>query len=182
MFGSDAGGAGLDVVAHIIQEALTPIFLLSGIATLLSVFSSRLARVADQVDAVGSAIAAGAAPSAMLVAELARLRRRSLALDAAVVLGAVGGAATCGAVLTLFVGSLRDRTVGWLLFGLFGLAVVCALGGIIAFTAEMLMAGVGIRTAAALPRHPRAEGPAEAAEPHPHPHAPDDSAPPDGAG
>ena len=39
----------LDLVAHVIQVALTPIFLLSGIATLLNVFSTRLARVADLI-------------------------------------------------------------------------------------------------------------------------------------
>jgi len=42
----------LDSVAHVIQVALTPIFLLSGIAALLNVFSARLARVADRVDLV----------------------------------------------------------------------------------------------------------------------------------
>ena len=41
--------ASLDSVAHVIQMALTPIFLLSGIATLLNVFATRLARVADLV-------------------------------------------------------------------------------------------------------------------------------------
>ena len=70
----------------------------------------------------------------------------SLALDVAVVLGAVGGAATCGAVLVLFVGALRDSTVAAVLFSLFGVAVGCALGAIVAFTAEMLMASIGIRT------------------------------------
>jgi hypothetical protein len=44
----------LDLVAHVIQVALTPIFLLSGIATLLNVFSTRLARVADRVDQITS--------------------------------------------------------------------------------------------------------------------------------
>ena len=32
-----------------------------------------------------------------------------------------------------------------MLFGLFGLAVICALGAIVAFTVEMLMASIGIR-------------------------------------
>lgn len=41
--------SSLDLVAHVIQVALTPIFLLSGIATLLNVFATRLARVADLV-------------------------------------------------------------------------------------------------------------------------------------
>src|SRR4051812_512761 len=49
MFGAEHAGTGVETVAHIIQAALMPVFLLSGIATLLNVFSTRLARVADQV-------------------------------------------------------------------------------------------------------------------------------------
>ena len=60
-------------------------------------------------------------------------------------LAAVGGAATCAAVLALFVSSLREMSNSWVMFGLFGLAVVSALGGVLAFTVEMLLAGVGIR-------------------------------------
>jgi hypothetical protein len=146
MFGAEHAGSGVDMVAHIIQAALTPIFLLSGIATLLNVFSTRLVRVADQVDAVSAALAmADAAESRLLGRKLRNLYWRSLALDAAVILGAIGGAATCGAVLALFVGSLRSAENSGVLFGLFGLAVVCALGGVLAFTVEMLIAGIGIR-------------------------------------
>jgi hypothetical protein len=146
MFGAEHAGSGVDMVAHIIQAALTPVFLLSGIATLLNVFSTRLVRVADQVDSVGSALAmADAAESRILGRKLRNLYWRSLALDAAVILGAIGGASTCGAVLALFVGSLRAAENSGVLFGLFGLAVVCALGGVLAFTVEMLLAGIGIR-------------------------------------
>src|SRR5579872_3607328 len=53
MFTFGTSGSALDTIAHIIQVALTPVFLLSGIATLLNVFSTRLARVADRVDKVG---------------------------------------------------------------------------------------------------------------------------------
>jgi hypothetical protein len=169
MFGAEHAGSGVDTVAHIIQGALTPVFLLSGIATLLNVFSTRLARVADQVDAVSSALAlADAAESRLLARRLTHLYVRSLALDAAVILGAVGGAATCGAVLALFVGSLREVENSGLLFGLFGLAVVCALGGVLAFTVEMLIAGIGIRDEvvqsrrAAMPRVRSEAGDAEA--------------------
>jgi len=159
MFGIDSGGSALDPVAHIIQVALTPVFLLSGIATLLNVFSTRLARVSDRVHRVLEALdGADAAQAKALEAQLAHLHRRSVALDIAVVLGALGGAATCGAVLTLFVGALREETVVSMLFGLFGLAVFCALGGIGAFTAEMLMASTGIRLEAAESRRAAAEG------------------------
>jgi Protein of unknown function (DUF2721) len=144
----------LDLVAHIVQVALTPIFLLSGIATLLNVFSTRLGRVADRVDEISKAIegADAAEDIAFLVARLSHLRRRSIVLDAAVLLGAIGGAATCASVFTLFVGALRDATVASVLFTTFGAAVACTIAAIAAFTAEMLMTGSGVRAEVAARR------------------------------
>ncbi|MGY2051603.1 DUF2721 domain-containing protein [Methylobacterium sp. JK268] len=130
----------LDTTAHIIQVALTPVFLLSGLATLLNVFSTRHARIADQVEKV-----AGRPDE---VARLADLRRRSLALDLAVVLAALGGVATCGAVLTLFVGALRDTGVASVLFALFGAAIVFTLCALAVFALEMTLASRDVRSAA----------------------------------
>ncbi len=44
----------LETAAHVVQQALAPVFLLSGIAALLSVFSTRLARTADQAYALSN--------------------------------------------------------------------------------------------------------------------------------
>jgi len=183
MFGTDGVGAALDIVAHVIQEALTPVFLLSGIATLLNVFSTRLARVADQVSAVGKALGeAAAAERSLLKGQLTNLYRRSVALDVAVVLAALGAAATCGAVLALFVSSFRERANAWVLFGLFAAAVVCALGGIVAFAAEMLMAGIGIRREVADTRVAAKDEETAEADQHPPDTAADGSTPASGAG
>jgi hypothetical protein len=141
--------SALDLVAHVIQVALAPVFLLSGIATLLNVFSTRLARVADRVEQVNRAIAgADGAEAAALGGQMSELHRRAVALDAAVVLAAIGGGATCASVLVLFVGAF-DATVAEVSFWTFGLALVCTLGAIGAYTAEMLMAGSGVRAEAA---------------------------------
>ena len=116
-------------------------------------FSTRLARVADRVDQITKGIEeADGGEVARLAAQLSHLRRRSLALDAAVLLAAFGGAATCASVLTLFVGALRDATVASVLFTTFGLAVMCTIGAIGCFTAEMLMAGSGVRAEVAAGR------------------------------
>jgi hypothetical protein len=88
----------------------------------------------------------------VLTEQLSHLRRRSIALDAAVVLGAIGGAATCASVFTLFVGALRDATVASVLFTAFGIAVACTIGAITAFTVEMLLAGSGVRAEVAAGR------------------------------
>ena len=139
----------LESVAHIIQLALTPVFLLSGIAALLNVFSTRLGRVADQVDVVSSRLEAEMNPAESAVRhQLAYLRHRSRVLDAAVILGALGGTATSGATLTLFLGAIRNSGAGWLLFCLFGLAIMCTIGALGCFCYEMLLASRGLRARA----------------------------------
>ena len=78
----------VDSVAHVIQVALTPVFLLSAIASLLGVLSTRLARVADRVDALAEQLETGGpVDGGRLRLRLAYLRRRSHVLDAAVMMG-----------------------------------------------------------------------------------------------
>jgi hypothetical protein len=139
----------VDSVAHVIQVALTPVFLLSGIASLLGVLSTRLARVADRVDAVAERLdTAEPAERARLEVRLTYLRRRSHILDAAVMMGTLGGIATAIAAMLLFVGTLRDQA-GVSLFVAFGLALLFIMGALIAFLTEMLLASRGIRDVAA---------------------------------
>ncbi|MBD8906211.1 DUF2721 domain-containing protein [Methylorubrum zatmanii] len=135
-----------DSIAHIIQVALAPAFLLSALATLLNVFSTRLGRVADKVDALSATLpGANGEARATLDRRLAYLRRRSLLLDLAVVLASLGGVMTGAAVLTLFVGALREGSAASVLFACFGLALICTILAILAFLAEILLAGRGVR-------------------------------------
>jgi hypothetical protein len=140
-------GTPLDSVAGIIRMALTPVFLLLSIANLLNVFSTRLALVGDRADQVTKALAAADPKQGTILRhQLIGLYRRSVTLDVAVILSAIAKAAVCIAVLLLFAGALGGESVGWALLVSFGCAIVCALGAILAFAAEMLMAGTGIRT------------------------------------
>ena len=130
--------ANLSGAAHVVQLALTPIFLLTGLASLLNVFTTRLGRIADQVDKL-------AANPAGHPRQLARLRLRSLLLDAAVLLAALGGALTCGAALTLFVGAVRNASTGRLLFTFFGVALGFAIAALAAFACETILSGRSVR-------------------------------------
>jgi hypothetical protein len=139
----------VDSVAHVIQVALTPVFLLSGIASLLGVLSTRLGRVADRVDSLAERLeAAEAVERSRLQLRLTYLRRRSHVLDAAVMMGTLGGIATSFAALLLFVGTLRDQA-GISLFVAFGFALLFTMGALLAFLIEMLLASHGIRDLAA---------------------------------
>lgn len=133
---------GLQAAAQIVQLALTPVFLLSGIAALLNVFAVRLGRVADQADAL-----AGQPEEPSRDLRLGAIRWRSIALDWAVVLAAVAGVLTCGSVLVLFLGEVRESDAAAVLFLLFGSATVLTMGALCAFVAEMLLAARGVRRA-----------------------------------
>ena len=136
----------LDHSVRIVQLALTPVFLLSAIAALLNVFSTRLARVADQVDRLARELEEAATPDrAYRLRRLRRLSHRSLLLDSAVVLGTLAGMATSAAALTLFVGAFREHGPKWSLYVSFGAALVCTIGALAAYMAEMLMASQGLR-------------------------------------
>ena len=144
--GASARSIVLGDALHVIQVAITPVFMLAGIAALLNVFTARFARVADQVDALHKIIdAADAAAVPLLSRRLARLRLRSLVLDIAVILGAVAGASTCATVLALFVGEAGGFPLGIVLFATFGLAVACAIAAITCFAIEMMIASRHVR-------------------------------------
>jgi uncharacterized protein DUF2721 len=150
---SEAVSVALGSIVHIIQVSLTPVFLLSGIATLLNVFSTRYARVADQVDALSKLVdGADEATAAGLALRLTHLHQRSLALDVAVALAALAGALTCATVLALFLGEAGGFGIAAMLYATFGLAIACTLAAVIAFAAEMLMASRRIRAEVAAGR------------------------------
>ena len=132
--------ATLEGAVHIVQQALTPVFLLSGIAALLNVFAARLGRVADQADMLS-----GQPEAPNRERRLTILRWRTRALDAAVVLAALGGICTSGTVLALFLGEVKGAAAASLLFLLFGGALILTMGSLGAFVVEMLMAAQGVR-------------------------------------
>jgi hypothetical protein len=134
--------SALDSAAHIVQLALTPVFLLSGVAALLNVFATRLGRISDHVDKLVGDPGDGAPD---VRAKLHYLRIRSGLLDVAVVLAASAGALTCAAALVLFLGAVRDSSAGAALFILFGGAIVLTTCALTAFVLEVLLAGIGIR-------------------------------------
>ena len=133
----------LDSAVHLIQVALTPVFLLSGIAALLNVFAGRLARVADRLEALTGG--EDCETKAEFNDEIRRLHRRSLVLDAAVVLGTMGAAATCLAIMTLFLLALSNTAIAGILLFMFGLAIICTLGSVAAFGLEMLLSSRALR-------------------------------------
>ena len=138
--------SSVDSVTHVIQVALTPVFLLTAVAALLNVFSTRLGRVADRVDQLSASMQRPMPTNAEFSSvQLDHLRERSLVLDVAVVLATIAGVATSGAALILFVGALREVVVRSMLFVLFGAAIFFTIAALVTFAIEMIMASRGLR-------------------------------------
>lgn len=126
--------------AHVIQIALTPVFLLAGTAGCLNVFSARLARVSDRVNNLFERVTSED-PDETRLLQLYYLRRRTLALEVAVLLGTASGVCTCLATLGLMGGAIRQQFREQLLLWFFGLAVIALMGAFVAFLFEMILAG-----------------------------------------
>jgi hypothetical protein len=146
-------GEAVENFAHIVQVALTPVFLLSGIGSLLNVFNTRLARVSDHREHTTEMLRdeEDEAQRKLLRRHLSRLRSRTLVLDASVVLGAFGGASTCGAALVLFMSGLGNTIIGSWLFVLFGLALGCSACALVCFLADSVLAWHGLQRDGSLP-------------------------------
>jgi hypothetical protein len=130
-----------------------PVFLLSGIGALLNVFNTRLARVSDHVSHTADLLAADpqGEGAALMRSHIRRLRRRVLALDAAILLATLGGATTCGAAFTLFVGATWNADTGLVLLWLLGSALGCTVAALGVFTVDGLLAWHGLRIEGPLP-------------------------------
>jgi drug/metabolite transporter (DMT)-like permease len=132
-------GVRLEDIAHIIQVALTPVFLLTGIGSLLNVINIRLGRVADRADMLNDAMSRTAGAEAIdLYTRLVRLRRRVRALDLARGCGALAGMCVCAATFSLFMGAMHSDAVG-VAFVLFGAAVLGTMACLAGFFAEVLL-------------------------------------------
>ncbi len=144
--------------AHIVQTALTPIFLLNGIGTLLALFNTRQARVRDHMARLTELLEGDVQPieEALLRWHMRRLANRVLALDLSIVLGACGGAATCGSVFILFLGDVRGADVARWLIILFGAALGCTIGSLLAFLADSVLAWHAFRQNGSVPLSTRA--------------------------
>ncbi|TXN67821.1 DUF2721 domain-containing protein [Methylobacterium sp. WL6] len=135
-----------DDIAHIIQVSLAPAFVLTALAQMLNVFSTRLARIADKVNTTAKELdKADATEAHHLSRQLSFLRRRSFLLDVAVVMACLSAVMILGSILTLFVGALRDAAAASVLFACFGAGLIFTVCALCAFLTEILLAGRGIR-------------------------------------
>jgi hypothetical protein len=133
-------------VAHVIQVAVAPVFLLSGIGAMLAVFIARIGRIVDRSRMLDERLALVIDSDKSLVRlELATLSRRTRMIDRAVALASAAGIFVCLVIITLFVDYLfgLDASVPVALF--FLLAMCCFIAAFGNFLREVLVATAPLR-------------------------------------
>ena len=136
----------LATAVHLVQTALTPVFLLSGIAALLGVFATRQARLSDRAELLARGRAAASADElARMTGEVDVLRRRSHVLDLAVGCGALAAGSTALSILVLFLSALRASVTAGLLVDFFGAAIVLTIAAVVFFILELFLGSRSLR-------------------------------------
>ncbi len=134
-------------IAHLIQVALTPIFLISAIGVTLNVLTSRLARIVDRArsmeeQARGCPARAEAAP---LHAQLRILERRARVMNAAITLITLSALFIALVVVMLFVNSFLRWDLSAFIASMFILSMLSLATALLAFLIEVRIATTTLR-------------------------------------
>jgi hypothetical protein len=145
------------LISHAIQLAIAPVFLLTGIAGLLSVMANRLARVVDRtryVQRTWRELDQNAHELAR--AELAHLERRRHLASWSINFCTAGALLVCLVIVTLFVDDLSSTDLRWVAGGLFICTMAVLIGGLACFLREVYLAteSIGIEIARFEQTHP----------------------------
>ncbi|HJY77297.1 MAG TPA: DUF2721 domain-containing protein [Burkholderiales bacterium] len=139
---------GVDDVTGAIQLALAPVFLLTGIAGLLSVMAGRLARIIDR----GRAFTEGRVPASSLEETSLDLERQSLErrrhlTSIAITACTIAALLVCMVIAVLFVEIMIQVRLKWLIGGLFTFAMLALVIGLTYFLREVHLAMQTVRLA-----------------------------------
>jgi hypothetical protein len=131
----------ITTVAHVIQLAVAPVFLLTGIGAILAVLTNRLARVVDRFRVLERSLPeTGMHPRAGESTEMARLSRRSRLIHWAISLCTVAALLICIVIATLFIGSILNVDVSATIASLFIAAMLALIAGLLSFLREIALA------------------------------------------
>jgi uncharacterized membrane protein YkgB len=133
-----------DEISHIIQLAIAPVFLLTGVGTNMLVLTNRLARIIDRSRDLESQLESQQAMSAEKVQlyrdELNILFRRAKKINRAILLSTSCALLICVVVAGLFIADALNLRLASVIAGMFVLAMVALTGSFIYLLREIWLA------------------------------------------
>jgi hypothetical protein len=141
-------------IARLIQSAVAPVFLLSGVAATLGVLTNRLARVVDRARLIEDRIENRPGAALSLYRDLEVLARRSRYINAAIMMSALSALLVALVVISLFANAFFDAQLAASIAILFSGAMLCLIGAFGAFLLEVRIATAHLRFGGARPEAP----------------------------
>jgi CBS domain containing-hemolysin-like protein len=134
-------------IAHLIQVALTPIFLISAIGVTLNVLTSRLARIVDRARAMENELCRPdyQAGTRDLHAALGVLERRARYINAAITLITLSALFIALVVVMLFVNAFLRWDLSVFIASMFILSMLALAAALLAFLIEVRIATTTLR-------------------------------------
>lgn len=131
-------------IAHLIQQALTPIFLISAIGVTLNVLTNRLARIVDRARTIEDR-GRGAADVLKLHEQLEVLARRARCIHAAITLIILSALFIALVVVMLFVNAFLRWDLSAFIACMFILSMLSLGAALLAFLIEVRIATKTLR-------------------------------------
>jgi hypothetical protein len=134
-------------IAHLIQIALTPIFLISAIGVTLNVLTSRLTRIVDRARAMEDALRSPHLKSdgRELHAQLKVLARRARWINAAIILITLSALFIALVVVMLFVNAFLRWDLSTFIACMFILSMLSLAAALLSFLIEVRIATTTLR-------------------------------------
>ena len=142
-------------IGHIIQLSIAPVFLLTGVATKLTVLTNRLARIIDRTRVLEDRLRT--APNGEYSEELEMLYTRSRLINYAITSSTACGLLICLVIAMLFLSDVTDLPLAPVIAGFFVLAMVSLISSFVNLQREIFIAARAMRERhiASLPQQAR---------------------------
>lgn len=131
-------------IGHVIQLAIAPVFLLTGVCTMLMVLTNRLARIIDRTRTLEDRL--DAAPNDAHMDELDVLYRRWHLINFAITLSTACGLLICLVIGLLFLGDTTNLPLDRYIAALFVSAMVALIGAFVYLLREIFVASATLRS------------------------------------
>lgn len=136
----------IESIAHTIQLAVAPVFLLTGVSALLGVFTTRLARIVDRARHLEAEHPhATGAEARLMHEELNALAARARLVNVAISLATGTAIMVCLVIVLLFASSLVSTPLSAAVPALFIIAMLSLVSALAIFLREILVATATLR-------------------------------------
>ena len=132
-------------ISHLIQGALAPVFLLSGVGVTLSVMTSRLARAVDRARHLEDLLTRHPADARQIHEDLQVLARRTRLINWAITMCGCSAVLIALVVITLFANAFFGSGFAGTIALLFVGAMIFITGAYVAFLIEVRLATRSLR-------------------------------------